>query len=293
MTLRLEKTYADLVSDDGTVCIAYLVSVRWGPLAHRFAGVRICRPDGGRETHRARGGEYEGPTRVGDGRYVIRIGTARAQIELAYEARHPGWRPPGETPTPDLEWSLTVPRGSAVLVRGGASPLRLEGEGYVDRVQLTRPLRRPRLSRLEWGRIHLPRSTVVYTGLAMSDGGCWRRVARWDAGDGPPMEWRDFEIAPDEAGCRFESRPASEECSLRMWGGRRLHRGVAVDSAPDPGLLDRALSRALAGRLTEDRWLRRAGPAGSRDEEGWAIHETVGCGPAGSLVGGESRAAPS
>jgi hypothetical protein len=280
MGFRFRKIYADLVTADGTVCIAYLAwAETWG-LRSAFAGVELYAPDGSREVLRALPPAPQPPP-AGDGRPVeLRLEFPRGAFSLRYRPLHGPWTPAGDAPARALEWSVRVPRAEVEgRWSGGIDRPDLAGTGYVDWVELGRPTRWAGVRRLEWGRVHLPESTLVFTGVCSPAGEWWRQAARWsEPGQPAPAVARDFRLdpGPDVVRLEFPEPERSAFPGLALRPDRVLHRGVAVDRARSPALLERLAFRLVTGPSDETRWISRAHPADRPDAPaGFALHEVV------------------
>lgn len=258
MSLRIEKLYADLVTPDGTVCVVYVASLRYGRAHHPYAGAQLFRPDGTRECVRGTVSDGQWLRRPSAEDIEIRLDTGSGPLVLRYRVEVGDWQPPGEAPRAGLDWSVVMARGEGTLTwpRGSQD---LAGCGYVDRVTADRAPRRFGIARLDWGRIHMSDSTTVYTRIDFRDRSWWGWTVRWPrGGQGPAAE------------------PQLPRGDLRLHSVRCLHRGPAMQAAPDPTLRERLVSRLLVGPAIDDRRLSRATtPEATVPDSGWAVHETV------------------
>jgi hypothetical protein len=263
MLFRFEKLYADLVSADGTVCVAYVTRLDMFDWHREWAGLEQYDPDGSRTVRHARGVVVS----RSDRELRITLDLPSGLFLLQQEIRSGSWQPSGPPPSPHISWTVEVGRAHtrATWYEGGAAR-SLTGCGYADRVVLDRPPRALGLSTLSWGRAHLPRTTVVWNALTPREGPQWRRS----------MCWRD-----GEEGCEspdFSPLPLRRE--------RSLHEGPALDPSRFPSRGERWLTRLLAGDVVEHRELSRV------DGGGWALHERVTFGPHGAAIAPEHLAAP-
>lgn len=272
MAFRFRKIYADLVTDDGTVVVAYLARTdAWG-LRSGAGGLELYRPDGSREVIRSRS---PGPLRPPDGDHPVelRLEMPTDTFRLRYEPSPPPWSP-GPSPLPGLAWSVRVARArvTGTWTRGRSD---MVGTGYVDWVELSRPTRTLGLRRIEWGRIHTARSTSVFLGISSRDGS-WHRAARWDrSGAGEPRVRDDVRFrAPDGGPAGLECR-GDREFDAVLAPQRVLHCGPAIDRARSPGLIERLAFRLITGPCHETRWVSRVYRPGSPAPIGWAVHEVV------------------
>jgi hypothetical protein len=252
MSFAFDKLYADLVTSDGTVCVAYLAWLdAWG-MRKAYAGLELYWPNGQREVIQARPPTERIDPGHGEPEDAFRLSfdVPGGPFVMDYRVRHGAWLPSGDPPCKGLRWSVKAARAD-VVARWSGDPSRpvLEGVGYSDTVEIGRPLRSLALGRLRWGRLHLPEATVVFDTLDFEDGRSWRRAARWTACR--VTEHRKFEL------------PVGLEVA------RELHAGDAIDEARFPRVVDRMMSRAITGRAVERRLLSRLQPGG------WALHEVV------------------
>ncbi|CAN5909332.1 hypothetical protein BH23GEM7_BH23GEM7_21170 [soil metagenome] len=154
----------------------------------------------------------------------------------------------------------------------------LLGTGYIDWVELTRPTRWLGIRDLQWGRVHLPGSTLVFTGVTSRSGERWQRFAHWpELAEGEPLVGSDFRLhsREDTVHAEFPDPPGVlPELVLRP--ERVLHSGSAVDPMRTPGFFERLAFRVVTGHSQETRWISRAHPAANVEAaEGFAVHEVV------------------
>lgn len=258
MSLLIEKVYSDLVASDGTVCVIYLASMNLGRLSHRYAGVQLFLPDGRRLCERTTATTDAWLCRPSREEIEIQLELDSGLLALRYRVEIGDWQPPGEPPRKGLDWSVLMARGTGTLTwRDGSR--KLEGSGYVDRVRLDTAPRLLGIRQLDWGRIHLSQSTIVYTDLEFRDRSRWTWSACWPHGDGSPVV-----------------QPHLPNADLRLDAVRDLHCGPAMHAAPDPSLTERLVSRLLVGPAYDQRRLSRATSGEAlAPATGWAVHETV------------------
>lgn len=275
MKLRLEKTYADLVMDDGTLCVAYVYTVTWGPWHRTYAGAQLFRGDGGHDTVRMNRPATDGLAARIRSAEGLRFRDAGREFRLCYGAGLPRWTPPEPALPEGLRWRVEIPRAEGTLrwpgVRG-----RLEGTGYVDRILLERSLRRIDMRRLAWGRAHLPTGSLVYVELELGTTPPWRRASWWPSTEIEPQvsEVFDLDTGAGEAPWSM-SLPGAGGLQLEATRARLVHRGTAVEAIPRPGLLERAAACRLGGTLQDERWLDRVRVVGSASPAGWLVRELV------------------
>ena len=274
MKFRLDKYYSDLVISDGTLCIAYLATTRLGALRSTYAGAEVFWPDGSRDMIRASGNPRTWSIPDWSTCHEIRFPCDRGEFRLSYANGLPGWHS-ADQPARELDWLVIKPKAAGELSWPGSN-VSMEGVGYVDRVRLRRPLSRIGFRRLEWGRVHAGEAALVFCSLALRDKEPWQRAAWWPPDQSEPLIFNRFETARDTGGMSVRTVPESADATMRITAERLLHRGPVIGVAPAPRVRDRALTRLLAGRLEDDRWIGRARSiSGPASETGWAVHEVV------------------
>jgi hypothetical protein len=271
MRFLFQKLYADVVTPDGTACIAYVSSLdAWG-LRSTFAGLEVYWPDGLREVARARPHAERVDPRGSD--LVLSFDVAGGPFVLALRTTTGPWAPQGPPPCDGLRWSVRIARAEAVgRWLGDARRPVLRGVGYADSVELHRPPRAMKLGLLQWGRVHFPRETLIFSAIDFPSGRTWRRAAQWS--ERGMAEWSAFAIDRGPAGAVV--RLPGQANHLSIAPGRALHVGAAVDAARFPGVVERIVSSALAGPAIERRALGLASWTGARREDAaWALNEAV------------------
>lgn len=263
MSFLLEKRYADLVTPEGDVVVAYATALEWGRLRHVYAGATFYRADGTRLAVRATAVPNDLGPRFGPPIREIRFPCATGEFRLRYEPGPGPWRSRAAPPADGLDWWVERPRAVGTLVWPGESRVAT-GLGYADRVRLRRSLRRIGIRQLDWGRAHLADATVVYTRLRLTSGRDWRCMTRWRTDGGPPEETPILELPAGNCLPGMSIIPC-----------RRLHSGPASELLPDARLTDRAFLRLFGGRLQDDRWLSQTGTETVPSPYGWVVHETV------------------
>ena len=246
VTYTFEKLYADLVTDDGTVCIVYLTWTSLLGVRQGSAGYELYTPDGRREVGHAIAAP-SCPPDLDAPEWTVRFDLPDGPLELHHRVRRGGWVPDGLLPS--LHWSVKAACSDAVLRIGDRE---LRGRGYADWVELGRPPRSLGLARLDWGRAHVGDEVVVWNRVTRADGGAWTGALGVAA-------------SIDEAGLPRD---------VELDGGRVLHEGPALDEARFPSPITRALASLLSPPMHETRWVSRARIAGLPGR-GWAVHELV------------------
>ena len=263
-----EKLYADLVTSDGTVCIAYLAWTELFGARHASAGLELYTPDGRREVHHARAGVALPDL---DARsWQLRFELPSGPFELTHEACAGGWEPPGGQA--DLSWSVKSAAGRAearFLGEPGRGPL--VGRGYADWVVLRRPTRQLGLGQVDWGRAHVGDETLIWNRIQTERGDAWTRVLSLGA---VREEVTELHLEEHAEGVTVRAHGAR---AIELDRGRVLHEGPALDRERFPSPLVRGLVTLMSPKMTETRWVRRARRGA---EQGWAVHERVRFGSA-------------
>lgn len=287
MGFQFEKLYADVVTPDGTVCIAYLAWLDvWG-LRSAYAGLELYWPDGRREVVQAQ----PRPEPVDWSRREIHFSfdVPGGPFLLEYQVVHGAWTPEGP-PCDDLRWCVKAARAEA-SGRWLGDPRRpvLRGIGYADWVELGRPTRRLNLGLLRWGRVHLPETTLVFNAVDFRAGPSWQRAARWSDDGRTEYQLLGIERTPSGTEVRLPGLAGQ----LNIEPGRALHVGDAIDRARFPGAVERLVSSAVTGPAKERRLLGRARWSGQgQPSSAWALHETVRFGPLASFADAGAVEAP-
>ncbi len=266
MGFQLEKLYADLITPDGTVCVAYVAWLRAYGTRSAHAGLELYWPDGSREVVHARPDPQRTHTA---GEFELSFDVPGGPFVLTYRVLHGAWTPEGDSPCDGLRWCVKAARAEAVgrWMNDPARP-ELRGVGYSDWVEIERPTRGLGLDMLQWGRVHLPDATLVWTAVDFRSGPAWHRAAQWS--DSGTAAWDTFGIHAAQAKMTV-TLPGHPDL-LCITPARALHAGDAIDRARFPSLLERTISRAATGPVTERRSLGRVGSS-------WALHEAVRFGP--------------
>lgn len=259
------KIYGDLVTEDGTVMIVYFA---WAHLLGRWLARGSCdvfTPDGRHFAIRDLSAPPHDALDEVSRPLVLRGSSAQGDMLLSVSPTHGAFHP--ASPEPSLAWAVLVGRGACRAMIPGVG--ELSGEGYVDKVTLSRPTRLLHLDMLHWGRVHAGPYALTYTFLDFADGrrwragACWRGVERIDAQEG--------DVAIDANGIGTVRIGPSV---VHLEAARVLHAGSAFGADRMRGTLDRIVARAVGGRTMQTRWLARARVT-STDPPGWAIHERV------------------
>jgi hypothetical protein len=261
-----EKLYADLVADDGTVCVVYLAWTEVLGVRMGSACVELYSPEGRREI--AHAADVPAPPHPDAAEWCIRLELPDGPFELRYRVRHAGWQPACDVPA--LNWSVRVASAEAEARWPGQPRPTLLGRGYADWVSLGKLTRRLRLERVDWGRAHIGESSFVFNRIQHAGGGEWSRLLTTDGSI--RGEWTSIAIDRHE-GETLVSSPEGGP-ALLLSGGRVLHDGPALDEVRIPSGLARAVSRAVSPDIDETRWIRRARVPGGR-AGGWALEECV------------------
>jgi hypothetical protein len=269
VTYAFEKLYADLVTDDGTVCIVYLTWTEILGLRHATAGYELYTPDGKREVVHAR----RAPARpdLDSGAWTVRLDVPGGPFELCHSARSGAWAPIGG-PT-SLSWSVKTARADVEARWLGDEPRALRGRGYADWVTLHRVTRRLGLRRVNWGRAHVGEATIIWNCIESQSGEVWSCALSTDGARRD--ESRDLELGGPG--------PGRVPRGLELGDGRVLHDGPALDRERVPSATLRGLVKLVNPPVTETRWVSRARLGGGL-ETGWALHEHVRFGKDGGVA---------
>lgn len=258
--LRISKWYLDLVTDDGTALVVYVVSVGWSgvridvastlfapadaPPVERTVWTGVSAPESDGETARFR---HDGLGVAGEWR--------RASPPLAATLLAPG---DGEGEG-EVRWWCGYPSASAAVEIDGR---KLGGCGYVELLTMTRPPWTLPLRQLRWGRYASPSHAAVWI----------------DWSGGPPRRWAWLDGAPRGdatldgervvdlgGGASIEVHPVRELCD---------RRSLRILSARLP-----ALAPLFPGPLGELRDVKRLARGtlrcGAAVDEGWIVDEVV------------------
>lgn len=263
VSIHYRKLYADLVTSEGLVCIAYVTELRVAGFLKCSAGYELYTPSGERRVvHAVAPAEVE----VGRERFSIGFPTASGSFELCHLHGRGDASSTGHAPTAGLCWTVLQHRRDAEvrITRWGEEPELLGGSSYADEVVLRKAPRALGLRRIRWGRAHVGNSSWVFNRITLDSGRTWQMV--WDgAGWSQELELIDepfgLSVVRHGAG-RFELLP-----------GRALHEGAAIDRERFPGRISRYLARALSGSIVETRQL--APVADAHGRSGTLLHEDV------------------
>jgi len=256
--LRLRKWYLDLVTPGGDVLVAYWGDVRFHHARFTYSGLLTSRrgaPPSTRRSIRA----AEPPEEAGG---LVRYRNPRLSIDGIWKETAPPLRERlFESAEGSVDWECVMPRADAkVKLENGE---RLEGTGYVERLEMSiAPWKLP-LDELRWGRWHGPTETVVWIDWA---GPLPLTRVFFDGEREERAAVRDDAVTLPSAGAvvRFSGREPLREGTL---GSTLLSR------LP---LLLRALPAWTHG-IVERKWRGRGSlcRAGEKASEGWALYERV------------------
>lgn len=274
MVFFYQKLYTDCITSSGDIFIVYLTWLRWLGVEQCACGFEWYSPDGTRKVH-----QTSKPPRDLNGLHE------EGAISFSLDLPSPlhvqitpslsPWRPSGTSPLQGLSWSNRVPRANVQLRwETPSSPTLWEGDGYADWVEITqRPSTLP-LQTLQWGRLHLPETTVVYTHLIAKDGTPWTRVGEWSQGEF--RETHDLTLQDQAPAFHLElSQPLASSQCYTLTPQRVLHQGDAINKERYPQVLQRTIARWLSGPMTETRWYSRVQSQTDPRQTGWALHERV------------------
>ncbi|HTQ06188.1 MAG TPA: hypothetical protein VMI54_20140 [Polyangiaceae bacterium] len=263
VTYAFEKLYADLVTSDGTVCIVYVAWTELFGVRRQSAGIELYTPEGRREVVHARE-----PVRVPEldaPEWCLRLELPSGPFEFRHRGQTGGWSPEGGRAA--VSWCVKSASGRAEArfsETSGRAPL--VGQGYADWVVLRQPTRKLGFERVEWGRAHVGKETLVWNRIRGERGDDWTRVLSLGA---ERREARELSLAEHDRGVTVVAHGAPP---LELDRGRVLHAGPALDRERIPSSLARGVATLVSPKMTETRWVRRARRG---DAEGWALHERV------------------
>jgi len=274
---EFRKLYADLVADDGTVCMLYLTWVRFSRHWHGRGGVELYAPDGSRTlAHGVAAPPLVEPDTLVE-QIPLRVELGDGLFELTVALEHGAFTPATPSPAPALHWHVKVARTQARARWSGATERVVEGTGYIDWVHLTRLTRMLGFHTLRWGRAHLDGRTVVFNALRLDDGQEWRVGADWTAQGRRDLDGFALDLDEDGGGAI-----GLGDATLELTPRRVLHAGSAFDAERVPRLVDRLVAEAVGGRTEETRWFAEATlqEPGRDPVVGTALHEWVRFGAA-------------
>lgn len=258
--LSYRKLYADIVAEDGTVCIVYATWLDLVGWRQHAAGYELYPPSGTRTVVRA-----TAPARVdADRADGVRLQFATPAGAFAFTCR-PGTAAPAldHHPASGLRWSVVVAAGDAEARGITGFDRGMRGRGYADWVAFARPPRRLGIGRVQWGRAHAGGRSLVFNRVIMRSGHEWQ--TSWDG-----QRWSAELELIEKDGRLAEVRAGTNVVAIDA--GRILHEGAALDRDRMPVRAERTLARALAGPIREVRRLSAADLAGVA---GVALHEDV------------------
>jgi hypothetical protein len=269
--LLVQKLYADMVTDDGAVCIAYRVNSRCCGFEETRAGLELYHT-GQREVLHACNSHVSIAGNLNRPLPRVEFDLPGGGFVLEFQSSDGAWKPGFPIGADGLSWDVRVCRGAAIgrwSQELGRSPMR--GFGYVDFVRLKRLPWMLRLARLDWGRIHGESSACVFNVVQLRNGARWGRYSYWS--DGEQREEGPV-VAIQYADASLRISLPNKEIDLAPL--RVLHDGPAVDPERFPNPVRRHLTRLVMGPIREKRWLSRpAVPTGTSSENAYAIHESV------------------
>jgi hypothetical protein len=258
VSFTVEKWYLDLVTDDGTAVVGYVVDVRWLGLAVRLAARLIVHAGGRREELTTRG-DTAWP-QPADGRLTWTSESLGVTGEwLALDA--PITSTLLATPAGSVEWACLMPRARASVVTPAA---RYDGLGYAEHLRLTVPPWAVPFHTVRWGRHVSDRHALV-----------------WIERDGAvPMRAAWLDGTPEA----LAAVGPSGVTGLSGGWALRWHAGhVLTDRSVGDAIAGAApaLGSLIAGRLANVREHKQLAASSLVDadgralDHGWAIHEEV------------------
>lgn len=273
MAYSFRKLYADLVTDDLTVCIAYASWLEAAGFSRLYAGLERYDPDGKRTVARAKRA-YILPGLEGQrGMFTLGLDLPGGLFELSYEGDDRTYRPTTPVHPAGLTWMIRVPCARGIgRWTGDDSRKELHGTGYADWVELGRWTRRFKMRKLQWGRVHMPEETIVFNAVTFQTGSTWQSIVKISSGS-PPVPLQGFDTRWEKRNVQLRLETSDSTYLLRPV--RVLHQGPAIDRERFPGRLEHAIFRAITGPNFETRWLSRVSRVDNAAADGWALHEEV------------------
>jgi hypothetical protein len=266
--MHLTKWYLDCTGDDGEALILYWAHLRYRRLQVRYAAMLWSRP-GAQPIHRWRL-RAGAPPQYDHARQQCIWACPALGINGTWSGKAPAaTRTLLATEAGDLTWHCLLPGAHVSIALPGGK--RLEGHGYVERLEMSVPPWRLPIEDLRWGRFVADDLSVVWIEwIGLSP----RRLALLN-GIESPVEHIDESGVYLEDGRRLLLRP---ERTLRdgTLGGTVLSAAPAVVRLAPRGLLG----------VQETKWLswgswQSPSPSSPHPtREAWAIHELVRFGPA-------------
>jgi hypothetical protein len=251
----LTKWYLDVVTDDGSVAIAYWAEVRWQRLRQPLCGV-LLHPAGQPAAPWRFSGRRAGPP-VADAS-GLRWSAEPLDLTIEFARREQGFgRRLLQGPDGVIDWHCEIPRAD-VRLRVGET--LLEGSGYAERIELSvLPWRIP-ADEIRWGRFLADGASLVWID--------WR-------GERPQqLVFHDGRLVGDAA-VSEEAVGCADALRLRLDTA-----GVVSDDALGGLLAPLETLRPLLVpimRTQQTRWLSRGElcRGDGAPVQGWALHELV------------------
>ena len=258
MSFSVDKWYLDLVTDDGTAVVGYVVDVRWVAPRVRLASCLVVHPDAQRD-ERTSLGETAWPAVV-DGRLTWTAATLGLRAEW-----HALDAPIAQTlltsPAGDIEWTCAMPRARGSVAIASAVH---EGFGYAEHLRMTVTPWTVPFHTVRWGRHLSARHALVW----IERDGQAPMQAAWLDGVPEPLARVGTSGVTGLSDRRRLAWQASRTLVDRSVGDR------VAEATP-------ALAARLAGRLARLREHKQVSASELTDgdgrvlDRGWAIHEEV------------------
>lgn len=257
-SFALDKWYLDLVTDDGTAVVGYVVGVHWHGVDLRMAARLEVGPTGHPVEHMALGDQAM-PHLAGGC-----LSWTSDALGLRGEWRGldaPITRTLLASASGNIEWSCVMPRARATVVTPSA---RHDGLGYAERLRLTLPPWALPFKILRWGRHVSDRHALVWI--------------EWEGHHPLRAAWLDGEPQPAAHVVTSGIDGLSDQRALRWHDDRDLTRRSVVHTLAG---VAPALAVRVAGRLAGMQEHKQLSPsalvdaAGLALDAGWAMHEVV------------------
>ena len=255
--LNLSKWYLDVVTDEGTVLVAYALSIKWAAL--RVEGASFLLADPGSEPRERRVWSHvRAPSQNGDSlRFChedLRIDGEWRRSASAIDASLL------DDESGRLSWACAAPCADATVRLDGRT---LVGKGYAECLTMTQmPWTLP-LRHLRWGRFTGESHSAVWIAWR---GGPPRQWVWLDGVPQPTAEADDSGVAGLSGGQDLRLAPIRDICDRRSLRALFSHAPALESGLAGPLRNLRDAKRLARGTLVRD---------GATVDQGWTIHEVV------------------
>ncbi len=274
MPYQFRKVHIDLITDAGELCV---LNQTWVRLGERWQGHASLEYHDRAKTrtvlHASSAPPLMDPAR-GLEHLPKALDLEGGELQLEVKAIHDAWEPAAPSPCPDLSWKVAALRArtriSWTTSKGSHS---LRGEGTIDFLDITRPMRKLGLRSLHWGRAHLFERSLAFAALDTVDDKRWY-VGVTRLHGRPARSYGNLQLSMDTQAGTGMVRFGTGGQVLRVQKPRLLHAGPAFDGQRASGFLLRQRCQLQEGPLEERSWLAKARVDGSHGE-GLALHRVI------------------